>query len=193
MPALAIPFIIGAGVSAGSSIIQAKIGSNAAKSAAKTQVDAEAQARQAYQQQFNLASAQDERMYQNAVQQWQPYQQIGNAALGALANYVGLPSSSAPRPMPMGGGPSMAPPPQGMPPNLAGAAAMSLPGMNFRPDLRVQAAQRFGQPSGGAPPPMPWQQMLAARGGQFGPGQMQPPPPPQRPMSLADMGRPARF
>lgn len=84
---------IGVGAAgAASSIASAKIQSNAAKNAAKTQTDAATQARNVQQQQ-----------YQQARQDFNPYQQAGIGSLGRLNASAGAPRQAFNPGAPSGG------------------------------------------------------------------------------------------
>lgn len=127
MPAaIAIPAIIGA-AGAGASLVGAKMGSNAARDAAKLQTDSAAKA-----QQFT------QRAYDDQKAALQPYMQAGQQSLGALmARYAGQPLQNRFAP---GGGQAAEPfqPPQG--------------GMSLGSGLGQGGAPQGGPPPMQAPP-----------------------------------------
>ena len=87
MPAaIAIPAIIGAV----GSVAAAKIGSNAAQNAAQTQANAANQARQFQQQQFQQVLPYVTSGMQQAQQAFNPYQQLGQSAIGQLYQRLGM-------------------------------------------------------------------------------------------------------
>ena len=98
--------LIGAGVSAAGSITAAKIGSNAAKSAAKTQSDAANQAMQYQSQMFNQIAPWAQQQQQASQQMFAPYQQMGNSALGALYQRLGLNPGMGAGPQPVANSPN---------------------------------------------------------------------------------------
>lgn len=104
MPAVLIPSLIGAGAS----LAGAKVASNASKNAARTQQQAGQQALQAQQQ-----------SYQQQRQDFAPYQQAGQQALGRLQGMAGQPAAQ-PAVGQLGNGPMRQASPMGL---IAQAAA----------------------------------------------------------------------
>jgi len=145
MPAaIAIPMLIGSGISAATSIAGAKIGSNAAKNAAAQQQQGVQQALAAQQQNFNTVLPMVQQGQYQAQQAFSPYQQMGGAALNALYQRLGIGGGA---PLPYSQRPAM--PPQPMMP----------PMMPQRPPMAPQAPMgmppqgTFGHPMGGQPMP----------------------------------------
>lgn len=122
------------GIGVASSLASAKMQSNAAKNAAKTQAAA-----------GDKALAAQQSGYQQQRQDFQPYQQAGNAALARLGQTAGTytgGSTAAPFPMPQqppqGGLGSLGQPPPGALPPLGGSPA---PGPGMPPQMPSGGAQ----------------------------------------------------
>lgn len=110
MPAaIALPMLIGGGISAATSIAGAKMASGAAKDAAQAQQQAANRALSLQQQMFQQAQSMGQSQNAAAQQSFAPYQQAGGAALNALYARLGLGQFGAGQGRPYQGLPQMPP------------------------------------------------------------------------------------
>lgn len=144
------------------SIASAKIASNASKNAANAQVNASNNALDYQKQIFGQLQPMAMQGMQQAQNQYAPYQRIGNSALDALYQRLGLspgtlqsngqqpnmgypPPQRQPFAMPQMGGPVTTPPfiqpPQQIPPPVAPTPAMPQPYGQIRQPLGVYGSQ----------------------------------------------------
>jgi hypothetical protein len=124
------------GIGVASSLASAKISSNASKNAAKTQAAA-----------GDKALAAQQAGYQQQRQDFSPYQQAGNAALGRLGQTAGTYTGGMPQPPPQM--------PQQPPPGGLGSLG--------QPSMGAPSSSMGGQPAPG--PGMPPQGPQSAPGG----------------------------
>lgn len=108
MPAaIAVPLIVG-GATAGASIAGAKMASNAAKNAAKTQTAAADRSAQLQYDLGNKSLDMQRQMYEQGRADMAPWRNTGQAALGQLSSRMGLGGG-----MSLGGGAPAGQPPMG--------------------------------------------------------------------------------